>query len=60
MLLLHLSSLTSAFYTNCAYELQNAIDDKLDKKQWPFVSEPAPINTTQTTIRCVMSDFYYE
>uniref|UniRef100_A0A7N6C260 Syntaxin binding protein 2 n=1 Tax=Anabas testudineus TaxID=64144 RepID=A0A7N6C260_ANATE len=30
--------------------MENAIDDKLDKKQWPFVSEPAPINTTQTTI----------
>ncbi|KAF3846216.1 hypothetical protein F7725_003294 [Dissostichus mawsoni] len=28
----------------------NAIDDKLDRKQWPFLSDPAPINTTQTAV----------
>uniref|UniRef100_A0A8C7D8X2 Syntaxin binding protein 2 n=1 Tax=Oncorhynchus kisutch TaxID=8019 RepID=A0A8C7D8X2_ONCKI len=30
--------------------MENAIEDKLDKKQWPFISEPAPINTMQTTV----------
>lgn len=33
--------------------LQSAIEDKLDKKQWPFISDPAPISTTQTTVRWV-------
>uniref|UniRef100_A0A7N6A224 Syntaxin binding protein 2 n=1 Tax=Anabas testudineus TaxID=64144 RepID=A0A7N6A224_ANATE len=36
--------------SNIITNLQNLGYDKLDKKQWPFVSEPAPINTTQTTI----------
>uniref|UniRef100_A0A674NUM1 Syntaxin binding protein 2 n=1 Tax=Takifugu rubripes TaxID=31033 RepID=A0A674NUM1_TAKRU len=30
--------------------MENAIEDKLDKKQWPFISDPAPINTSQTTV----------
>lgn len=30
--------------------MENAIDDKLDRKQWPFLSDPAPINTTQTAV----------
>uniref|UniRef100_A0A3B3YLC2 Syntaxin binding protein 2 n=1 Tax=Poecilia mexicana TaxID=48701 RepID=A0A3B3YLC2_9TELE len=30
--------------------MENAIEDKLDKKQWPFISNPAPINTTQTAV----------
>ncbi|KAK1785551.1 hypothetical protein P4O66_018907 [Electrophorus voltai] len=30
--------------------VQNIIEDKLDKKQWPFLSDPAPITTTQTTV----------
>ncbi|AWP19085.1 putative syntaxin-binding protein 2 [Scophthalmus maximus] len=30
--------------------MENAIDDKLDRKQWPFISDPAPINTTQTAV----------
>uniref|UniRef100_A0A1A7Y2A6 Syntaxin binding protein 2 n=1 Tax=Iconisemion striatum TaxID=60296 RepID=A0A1A7Y2A6_9TELE len=30
--------------------MENAIDDKLDRKQWPFMSEPAAINTTQTAV----------
>ncbi|XP_075894605.1 syntaxin-binding protein 2 isoform X2 [Nelusetta ayraudi] len=40
--------------------MENAIDDKLDKKQWPFISDPAPINTTQTTVRWVQetADFF--
>uniref|UniRef100_A0A3Q2ED34 Uncharacterized protein n=1 Tax=Cyprinodon variegatus TaxID=28743 RepID=A0A3Q2ED34_CYPVA len=29
---------------------ENAIEDKLDRKQWLFVSNPAPINTTQTAL----------
>uniref|UniRef100_A0A8C7T1C3 Syntaxin-binding protein 2 n=1 Tax=Oncorhynchus mykiss TaxID=8022 RepID=A0A8C7T1C3_ONCMY len=29
---------------------RNAITDKLDRKQWPFISDPAPINTMQTTV----------
>ncbi|CAL1588129.1 unnamed protein product [Knipowitschia caucasica] len=28
--------------------MENAVDDKLDKKQWPYVADPAPINTTTT------------
>ncbi|KAM4598491.1 syntaxin-binding protein 2 isoform 2-T2 [Polymixia lowei] len=30
--------------------MENAIEDKLDKKQWPFISNPAPINTSQTAV----------
>ncbi|XP_047426988.1 syntaxin-binding protein 2 [Mugil cephalus] len=30
--------------------MENAIDDKLDRKQWPFITDPVPINTTQTTV----------
>uniref|UniRef100_A0A8C6KQ29 Syntaxin binding protein 2 n=1 Tax=Nothobranchius furzeri TaxID=105023 RepID=A0A8C6KQ29_NOTFU len=30
--------------------MENAIDDKLDRKQWPFISEPATITTTQTAV----------
>ncbi|XP_023144382.2 syntaxin-binding protein 2 isoform X2 [Amphiprion ocellaris] len=30
--------------------MENVIDDKLDKRQWPFISDPAPINTTQTAV----------
>ncbi|KAM3597980.1 uncharacterized protein V6R79_012015 [Siganus canaliculatus] len=30
--------------------MEYTIDDKLDRKQWPFISDPAPINTTQTAV----------
>ncbi|XP_015243964.1 PREDICTED: syntaxin-binding protein 2-like [Cyprinodon variegatus] len=30
--------------------MENAIEDKLDRKQWPFIANPAPINTTQTAV----------
>ncbi|XP_022066072.1 syntaxin-binding protein 2 isoform X1 [Acanthochromis polyacanthus] len=30
--------------------MENVIDDKLDKQQWPFIADPAPINTTQTAV----------
>ncbi|XP_070778538.1 syntaxin-binding protein 2 isoform X6 [Enoplosus armatus] len=30
--------------------MENAIEDKLDRRQWPFISDPAPINTTQTAV----------
>ncbi|KAK7940462.1 hypothetical protein WMY93_003788 [Mugilogobius chulae] len=30
--------------------MENAVDDKLDKKQWPYVADPAPINTTTTAV----------
>lgn len=33
---------------------QSAIEDKLDRKLWPFISDPAPINTTQTMVRWVL------
>ncbi|XP_072299192.1 syntaxin-binding protein 2 isoform X2 [Eucyclogobius newberryi] len=30
--------------------MENVVDDKLDKKLWPFVADPAPINTTTTAV----------
>ncbi|XP_036423388.1 syntaxin-binding protein 2 isoform X2 [Colossoma macropomum] len=30
--------------------MESLIEDKLDKKQWPFLSDPAPITTTQTAV----------
>uniref|UniRef100_A0A671XFU2 Syntaxin binding protein 2 n=1 Tax=Sparus aurata TaxID=8175 RepID=A0A671XFU2_SPAAU len=30
--------------------MENAIEDKLDRKQWPFISDPAPIKTNQTAV----------
>ncbi|XP_072531377.1 syntaxin-binding protein 2 isoform X2 [Salminus brasiliensis] len=30
--------------------MENIIEDKLDRKQWPFLSEPATITTTQTAV----------
>ncbi|KAG9337824.1 hypothetical protein JZ751_027475, partial [Albula glossodonta] len=30
--------------------MENAIEDKLDKKLWPFISDPAPVPTTQTAV----------
>lgn len=30
--------------------MENAVEDKLDKKQWPFVADPAPINTSATAV----------
>ncbi|XP_048846612.1 syntaxin-binding protein 2 [Brienomyrus brachyistius] len=30
--------------------MENAIEDKLDRKLWPFISDPAPISTTQTAV----------
>uniref|UniRef100_A0A672R8B5 Syntaxin-binding protein 2-like n=1 Tax=Sinocyclocheilus grahami TaxID=75366 RepID=A0A672R8B5_SINGR len=30
--------------------MENIIDDKCDRKQWPFLSDPAPITTTDTTV----------
>uniref|UniRef100_A0A8C1AFF8 Syntaxin binding protein 2 n=1 Tax=Cyprinus carpio carpio TaxID=630221 RepID=A0A8C1AFF8_CYPCA len=29
--------------------MENIIDDKCDRKQWPFLSDPAPVTTTATT-----------
>ncbi|XP_076122524.1 syntaxin-binding protein 2 isoform X2 [Alosa pseudoharengus] len=30
--------------------MENAIEDKLDRKLWPFLSDPAPISTQQTAV----------
>ncbi|XP_030646160.1 syntaxin-binding protein 2 isoform X5 [Chanos chanos] len=30
--------------------MEYAIEDKLDRKQWPFLSDPAPITTTTTAV----------
>uniref|UniRef100_A0A8B9H7X3 Syntaxin binding protein 2 n=1 Tax=Astyanax mexicanus TaxID=7994 RepID=A0A8B9H7X3_ASTMX len=30
--------------------MESIIEDKLDRKQWPFLSDPAPISTTQTAV----------
>lgn len=30
--------------------MQNAIEEKLDKKSWPFISDPAPVTTTPTAV----------
>ncbi|XP_053707237.1 syntaxin-binding protein 2 [Synchiropus splendidus] len=30
--------------------MENAIADKLDRKLWPFISDPAPITTTQPAV----------
>ncbi|KAK3532152.1 hypothetical protein QTP86_009020, partial [Hemibagrus guttatus] len=30
--------------------MENIIEDKLDRKQWPFLSDPAPISTQQTVV----------
>ncbi|XP_078538638.1 syntaxin-binding protein 2 [Lissotriton helveticus] len=30
--------------------IEDIIEDKLDKKQWPYVSEPAPMSSSQTVV----------
>ncbi|XP_056143252.1 syntaxin-binding protein 2 [Lampris incognitus] len=30
--------------------MEDIIEDKLDRKQWPFITEPAPVNTSQTAV----------
>ncbi|XP_074553536.1 syntaxin-binding protein 2 isoform X1 [Halichoeres trimaculatus] len=30
--------------------MENAIEDKLDRKLWPFISDPAPISTSQPAV----------
>ncbi|KAG7317301.1 hypothetical protein KOW79_019599 [Hemibagrus wyckioides] len=30
--------------------MENIIEDKLDRKQWPYLSDPAPISTQQTVV----------
>ncbi|KAJ8254046.1 hypothetical protein COCON_G00206580 [Conger conger] len=30
--------------------MESAIEEKLDKKLWPFISDPAPVATTQTAV----------
>lgn len=30
--------------------MESIIEDKLERKQWPFLSDPAPITTTQTAV----------
>nr|XP_061838030.1 syntaxin-binding protein 2-like [Nerophis lumbriciformis] len=30
--------------------MENAIDDKLDKRQWPYISEPAPVSNTHIPV----------
>ncbi|XP_036409001.1 syntaxin-binding protein 2 [Megalops cyprinoides] len=30
--------------------MENTIEDKLDKKLWPFISDPAPVSTTQAAV----------
>lgn len=47
MLLANLLNFVCGFYGYISLS-QNAIEDKLDKNQWPFISNP-PINTTQST-----------
>lgn len=54
IMLLCLLSFASAFNTICVSVSQSAIEDKLDRKQWPYISDPAPINTTQTAVRWVL------
>lgn len=54
IMLLCLLSFALAVYTICVSVSQSAIEDKLDRKQWPYISDPAPINTTQTAVRWVL------
>lgn len=58
IMLVRLLSFASAFYTICVSVSQSAIEDKLDRKEWPFISDPAPINTTQTAVRWA-ANFYH-
>ncbi|XP_037112665.1 syntaxin-binding protein 2 isoform X1 [Syngnathus acus] len=38
--------------------MENAIEDKLDKRNWPFISDPAPISTTHTAVSARLGQWH--
>ncbi|XP_076000352.1 syntaxin-binding protein 2 [Genypterus blacodes] len=38
--------------------MEYVIDDTLDRKQWPFISDPAPIGTTQTAVSARLGQWH--
>lgn len=39
------------FFNSFCLATQDVVEDRLDRKLWPFVSDPAPVPSSQAAVR---------